>query len=132
MSTNPESGAPPEWLPAVERALEQLRHDGRTEPYEREYVQAEGIRRWILCAATLLAPNQGVEFMVDITAAKRFEEQLQSSEMRLRLMIESVTEYAIITMDAKGRIDHWNAGAARIKGWKSRHSALPLMRRPFR
>ena len=112
-----EYGTPHEWLPTVETALEQLRSTGRTEPYEREYAQPNGARRWVLCAATLLAPNQGVEFMVDITPAKRFEEQLQSSETRLRLMSESVTEYAIITMDANGRIDHWNAGAARMFGY---------------
>jgi two-component system CheB/CheR fusion protein len=112
-----EYGTPPEWLPTVETALEQLRRTGRTEPYEREYAQPNGVRRWVLCAATLLAPNQGVEFMVDITPVKRFEEQLQTSEMRLQLMIESVTEYAIITMDANGRIDHWNAGAARMFGY---------------
>ena len=112
-----ESGAPAEWLPVVESALEHLRQHGRTEPYEREYMTSRGDRRWVLCAAALLAPAQGVEFMVDITAAKRFEEQLQGSEMRLRMMIESVTEYAIITLDAKGRIDHWNPGAARMFGY---------------
>jgi PAS domain S-box-containing protein len=79
-----KSGTPPEWQPAVEGALEQLRRTGRTEPYEREYPQGNGSRRSMLCAATMLAPDQGVEFMVDITAAKRFEEQLQSSEARLR------------------------------------------------
>ena len=112
-----ESGTPAEWLPAVEAALDQLRHGGRAAPYEREYAQPDGARRWILCAATLLSPDQGVEFMVDITTAKRFEDQLQSSEARLRLMVESVTEYAIIGMDAKGHIDHWNAGAARMFGY---------------
>lgn len=112
-----DSGSPPEWLASVEAAIEQLRDTGRTETYEREYVQTDGTRRWVLCAATLLTPSQGVEFMVDITAAKRFEEQLQNSEMRLRLMIESVTEYAIITLDTKGRIDHWNPGATRMFGY---------------
>lgn len=112
-----DTGTPPESLPAVDAALEQLRRSGRSEPYERQCMQSNGAPCWVLCAATLLAPDQGVEFMVDITATKQFEEQLQNSEMRLRLMIESVTEYAIITMDAKGRIDQWNAGAARMFGY---------------
>jgi two-component system, chemotaxis family, CheB/CheR fusion protein len=112
-----DSGTPPEWRPSVDAALEQLRRTGRAEPCEREYVQTNGTRRWLWCAATLLAPDQGVEFMVDITPAKQFEEQLRGSEARLRMMIESVTEYAIITMDAKGRIDHWNTGATRMFGY---------------
>ena len=112
-----DSGTPREWLPAVQTALERLRQHGRTELYEREYAPTTGPRRWVLCSATLLAPNEGVEYMVDVTAAKRVEEQLQGSETRLRMMIESVTEYAIITMDGNGRIDHWNAGAARMFGY---------------
>ena len=111
------SGTPAEWVPVVERAHEQLRDVGRTQSYEREYGRPDGSRRWVLCAATLLTPNQGVEFMVDITEAKRFEEQLRKSETHLRLMIESVTEYAIITIDTQGRIDHWNPGAARMFGY---------------
>jgi two-component system, chemotaxis family, CheB/CheR fusion protein len=112
-----ESGTPPEWLQTVHAAHDRLRQTGRCEPYEREYLHSDGSRRWVLCAATLLAPDQGVEFMVDMTTPKRIEQQLQASDARLRLMVESVTEYAIITMDDKGRIDHWNAGAARMFGY---------------
>jgi PAS domain S-box-containing protein len=35
----------------------------------------------------------------------------------LRLVIDSVKDYAIYTLDVEGRITTWNAGAARIKGY---------------
>ena len=35
----------------------------------------------------------------------------------LRLLIDSVQDYAILTLDAEGRVTQWNAGAERIKGW---------------
>jgi two-component system CheB/CheR fusion protein len=54
---------------------------------------------------------------VDTTVRKQMEEQLRRNEGRLRLMIESVAEYAIFTMDPDGRIDAWNVGASRIFGY---------------
>jgi PAS domain S-box-containing protein len=42
---------------------------------------------------------------------------LRESEQRLRLTIESVTDYAIFTMDIDGHIDSWNIGAQRLFGY---------------
>jgi PAS domain S-box-containing protein len=39
---------------------------------------------------------------------------LRDSERRLRLLIDSVSEYAIVTLDRVGRVLGWNAGATRI------------------
>ena len=38
-------------------------------------------------------------------------------EQRFRLLVESVTDYAIFMIDAQGYVQSWNAGAARIKGY---------------
>jgi PAS domain S-box-containing protein len=51
---------------------------------------------------------------VDITDRKMAVESLLRSEERTRLMLESVTDYAIFTMDVAGRIDSWNPGAERL------------------
>jgi len=48
---------------------------------------------------------------------KRQAEKLNQSEKRLRLMVESVKDYAIFATDAEGRISTWNAGAERVFGW---------------
>jgi PAS domain S-box-containing protein len=54
---------------------------------------------------------------LNITERKATEEQLSASEERLRLLIESVTDYAIIIQDAEGRIEIWNPGAERLFGY---------------
>src|SRR5205814_3803516 len=45
------------------------------------------------------------------------EEQLRLSEERFRLMVESISDYAIFMLDTKGRVASWNEGAQRIKGY---------------
>lgn len=50
----------------------------------------------------------------DLTELKRSEELLRSTEERMALMVESVTEYAILSIDSLGRIDSWNSGAEMI------------------
>ncbi|WP_189687404.1 hybrid sensor histidine kinase/response regulator [Pseudorhodoferax aquiterrae] len=38
-------------------------------------------------------------------------------EMRYRLLVEAVTDYAIFMLDAEGRVVSWNPGAQRLKGY---------------
>ena len=45
------------------------------------------------------------------------EADLQSSEEQFRLLVQSVTDYAIYMLDAKGNVSSWNQGAQRIKGY---------------
>src|SRR3954454_16505728 len=41
----------------------------------------------------------------------------RASEQRLRLILESAVDFAIITTDPEGRVTGWNAGARNILGW---------------
>jgi PAS domain S-box-containing protein len=43
----------------------------------------------------------------------------EQTEDRLRLLVESVTDYAIFMLDPDGTVASWNAGAVRIKGYKA-------------
>src|SRR5262245_42874770 len=43
----------------------------------------------------------------------------QLSEEDLRLLVARVRDYAIIMLDASGRIASWNEGAERIKGYRA-------------
>jgi PAS domain S-box-containing protein len=44
---------------------------------------------------------------------------LREREDSMRLIIESLQEYAIFLLDANGRVATWNAGAERIKGYRA-------------
>jgi PAS domain S-box-containing protein len=43
--------------------------------------------------------------------------QLAETERRFRLLVESVTDYAIYMLDPLGNVVNWNPGAERIKGY---------------
>lgn len=48
----------------------------------------------------------------------RAKEALHSSEERLRLLIDSAIDFAIIGIDEQGRVTHWNTGAERLLGYR--------------
>ncbi len=50
---------------------------------------------------------------------KRAEQALRESEERFRMLVEGVTDYAIILLDPRGHVVSWNAGAERIKGYEA-------------
>ena len=53
----------------------------------------------------------------DITDIRLAEAALRESEERLRLIIKSVEDYAIITINAEGFVNGWNSGAEKIFGY---------------
>jgi len=52
-------------------------------------------------------------------AGKHAESRHRQSDEIFRLLVESVTDYAIFLLDPDGRVATWNAGAERIKGYKA-------------
>src|SRR3954466_7034720 len=47
------------------------------------------------------------------------EQDLAASEQRFRLLVESVTDYAIYMLDSNGVVTNWNSGAQRFKGYSA-------------
>lgn len=54
----------------------------------------------------------------DITGRKKAAEALHATQEQFRLLVESVTDYAIYMLSIDGTITNWNAGGRRIKGYE--------------
>jgi PAS domain S-box-containing protein len=53
----------------------------------------------------------------DLGTRRDAEEAVRRSEERFSLLVQSVRDYGILTLDPEGRVTSWNEGAERIKGY---------------
>jgi len=53
-----------------------------------------------------------------MTTKQQSHEALLDAERLFKLLVQSVTDYAIFMLDPEGHVASWNAGAERIKGYK--------------
>jgi two-component system, chemotaxis family, CheB/CheR fusion protein len=110
----------------AERVLSELT------PVEREVAAADG--RWFL--SRMLPYRTGddkidgvVLTFTDIQERRVVEEAMRVSEERLRLVVETAQDYAIMLMDDGGFYTDWNSGAEHMFGYKAgealgKHTAL--------
>jgi PAS domain S-box-containing protein len=101
--------------------LRRARDEGRAED-EGWRVRKDGSRFWADVVISRVNDGNGklvgfTKVTRDLTDRRRAEEQLRQAEERLRLMIESVQDYAIFMLDREGRVATWNRGAQNIKGY---------------
>jgi PAS domain S-box-containing protein len=90
--------------------------------YELSYIRKDGSRFPAVVSVTALRDAQDaiIGYLLigtDNTARKQVEEKLRWTEEGFRLMVESVTDAAIVMLDSEGRVVSWNTGAQRIKGY---------------
>jgi PAS domain S-box-containing protein len=96
---------------------------GGSEVAEVEHsLSIRGRRVWVRSTITVVRdPDNRPLYLFaqaeDVTAQRLVLEELRASEERFRLMVESVTDYAIFMLDPNGHISTWNAGAQRMKGY---------------
>jgi PAS domain S-box-containing protein len=55
----------------------------------------------------------------DLTAQRRVEAALRESEERMRLLIDSVQDYAVFMVSPQRTVASWNVGAERLKGYRA-------------
>lgn len=97
---------------------------GIEDQYELTYIRKDGSRFPAIVSVTALrdAADGIIGYLLigtDNSARKQVEEQLRWTEEGFRLMVESVTDCAIVMLDAEGRVVSWNTGAQRIKGYSA-------------
>ncbi|HEX7706595.1 MAG TPA: PAS domain S-box protein [Thermoanaerobaculia bacterium] len=92
--------------------------------YELTYIRKDGTRFPAIVSVTALRDEQAsiIGYLLigtDNSARKHAEEKLRWTEESFRLMVESVSDYAIVMLDPEGSVVSWNTGAQRIKGFHS-------------
>ncbi len=103
------------------RELETATLEGRFED-EGWRVRKNGSRFWANAVLTAMRDSSGKlmgfsKIVRDLTERREYESHLRQSEERFRLLVESVIDYAIVTIDGTGFINSWNHGAQRITGF---------------
>jgi PAS domain S-box-containing protein len=85
-------------------------------------VRKDGTRFWAHRVIEAIREPRGeilgfAEIARDLTEERQAQEALRRSEEQFRLLVQSVTDYAIYMLDVNGNITSWNLGAQRIKGY---------------
>ena len=116
----PQEAKEREW---PQRELEMAMLEGRFED-EGWRLRKDGSRFWANVVITCLREPGGElvgfsKITRDLTMRREQEDKLRQSEQRFRLLVDSVTDYAIYMLDREGLVASWNAGAQRIKGYSS-------------
>jgi diguanylate cyclase (GGDEF)-like protein/PAS domain S-box-containing protein len=95
---------------------------GRQTQHDRWHVRKDGSRFWGTNTVQPLHDAAGkllgfTKLVRDATASHAALEELSDSEQQLRLLIESVSDYAIFSIKLDGTISSWNAGAEKVFGY---------------
>src|SRR5690348_3377412 len=95
--------------------LRTARKEGHLEE-EGWRLRKDGSRFWANVLITSILDEQGN--LIGYGKITRDLTQKRLSELRYRLLVEGVQDYAIFSMDPNGVVTSWNLGAERIKGYK--------------
>jgi PAS domain S-box-containing protein len=110
---------------AIDAALDALIASENTELAQREAAITRDEARvksitWLTGVVALGAIGLGVAVVLRAFRSLRDTEAARrASEEELRRLIDGATDYAIFMLDPTGHIRSWNAGAARIKGYRA-------------
>jgi PAS domain S-box-containing protein len=118
------TGAPAremEGLRAVLDAMDREQERISSARSEQQHVMHARLATWTGAVTFLLLPGLALLY-IQIRRRRVAQQRLLEGEESLRLMTDSVVDYAIVMLDAAGRMQTWNAGAGRILGYDSREA----------
>ncbi len=109
----------PEAREQLRTALKLMLTDGKTYDFETRLPES---RRVAIGTIAPVNDDDGRPLYLllqvqDVTTLRGTQSALASLEHRFRLFVDSVREYAIFMLDARGYITSWNVGAERLKGY---------------
>ena len=118
-----ELAGSPDSAAALRQAVVRLGR-GDIDVIETEHPLAGGAGTWVRSKLAVVADAERRPLYLfvqaeDITQRRQTLDQLRASEERFRLLVESVSDYAIFMLDPTGRITTWNAGAQRMKRYRA-------------
>ena len=101
------------------RALETSAREGKFES-EGWRVRKDGSRFWAHVVIDPVRSPDGeligfAKITRDLSERRAAERKLRQKEEQFRLLVQSVTDYALYMLDPEGRVTSWNLGAERIK-----------------
>jgi PAS domain S-box-containing protein len=115
---------PPEWAAVDERAIQEIRAQGFSGLYEKQYVLRDGARVDVMLGSALFdgEAQRGVTMVVDLSERREAERrlkhlmaELESSEARLRLALDSA-ELGAWSYDLASGRHHWDARSKELFG----------------
>ena len=97
-----------------QRELVMAAETGRCED-EGWRIRKDGTRFWANVVITAVRDDDGT--LLGFGKITRDNTDRREAEMRYRVLIEGVTDYAIYSLDKNGNVASWNTGAQRIKNY---------------
>ncbi|MEO5717288.1 MAG: PAS domain S-box protein [Chthoniobacterales bacterium] len=116
--------SPPEWQPLSAKALDELKKEGKTGTYQKEYIRKDGTRWWGLFSAARLTENLAVKYVVDISEQKESQEALRASEERFRQVAENSSDVFWIIDGQTQQLEYLNPAYETMFG----EARAPIMR----
>jgi PAS domain S-box-containing protein len=118
-----ELGFPQSMADCWNSAVQEVFTTGKSRASEFEYLSPhDGLRFYQTRFVPEFAQNGSISTVLsisrDVTDYKRAEMAVRENEARLRLILESAKDYAILTLDMAGNITSWNSGAQRLLGYE--------------
>ena len=119
----------------LDRPLSQGRHEIRWVRQDGQVLAGDTLV-WLITdpsGAALYTDDAGeplfwLHQVEDVTQRHHLTRQLQERDQMIRLMIESITDYAVFQLDPDGTVTTWNPGAQTIKGYGPEE----IVGRPYR